>query len=84
MEDTLKQLQEYQFEALQKGISYDINLYMNGEKIPDITVHMSYSVTDPVIESRTFCATFSNDVEDKISKMRTGRIKKFIEDVNKD
>ena len=84
MEDTLKQLQEYQFEALQKGISYDINLYMNGEKIPDITVRMSYSVTDPVIESRTFCATFSNDVEDKISKMRMGCIKKFINDVNKD
>lgn len=83
MEKTLKELQEYQLEALHKGISYDINIYINGQQVPDITVRMSYSVTDPVIDTRTFCATFSNEVDNKIDQMKMGRIRKFINDVDK-
>ena len=81
MEDTLKQLQEYQLEALRKGIAY--SLYVNDEKIPDIIVKMSYSVTDPIVDCRTFQATFSNEVDDQITKMRMGSIKKFINDIEK-
>lgn len=84
MEDTLKTLQEYQIEALQKGIAYDINIFINGEKVPDISVKMFYSVTEPVYDTRTFHATFSSDVDDKISKMKLGRIKNFINDINRD
>lgn len=81
MEDTLKQLQMYQVAALNKGISYDLNLYVNDQST-DITVRMSYVYTGVTEETKTFCATFSNAVEDKCSKMRMGRINKFINDID--
>lgn len=84
MEETLRQLQEYQLAALKKGIAYDIDIFIDGEKVPDISVKMLYSVTQPVYDMRSFHTTFSNDVEDRVSKMKLGLIKKFIEDVNKD
>lgn len=81
MKDTLKQLQQYQIDALEKGISFDINAYVVSEANPDITVRMSYAATDPVYDTRTFCTTFSNDVDEKVCKMLMGRIRKFINDI---
>ena len=83
MEDTLKQLQEYQIEALRKNIDFNIRLWINGIEVPEVAVNLMYSVSDPVTETRTFTTTFSSDVEDKTVAMRMGRIRKFINDIDK-
>ena len=81
MEKTLKQLQEYQVEAFQKGISFDVNMYVLEERA-ELSVKLSYLETDGhTIDSRSFTTTFSNEVEDNTDKMKMGRIRKFINDV---
>lgn len=84
MEETLKRLQEYQLEALRKGISFNLNVYHLNENNAELSVELSYVESDVTsTDSRTYCTTFSNDVEDITDKMRMGRIKKFINDIEK-
>ena len=82
MKELLKELQYYQMEALDKGVAYDLDLMTDEVNSPDITVRMSYVRTTTWMETRTFQATFTVSTDEKISKMKLGRIRKFIEDVN--
>jgi len=84
MENTLKQLQEYQIDALRKSISFDLNTYVLNEST-EFTVKLSYAEANATLrDTRTFCTTFSNMVEDKSDAMKMGRIRKFINNVNKE
>ena len=84
MEETLKQLQEYQLEALRKGISFNLDVYHLNEDSTELSVKLSYVEADITsTDTRTYCTTFSNDVEDVTGNMRMGRIKKFINDIEK-
>ena len=79
MEKTLRELQEYQVTALRKGIAYDLEVFINDERVPDIQVRMFYSVTGDYLDNRNFKTTFSND--DKLSDIKKERIRKFIENI---
>ena len=82
MEDILRKLQAYQIEAFRRGVSCDLNLNIDGNQIPEIVISMYYSVTNEVIDNRNFRTTFSND--DKIAEMKLGRIRKFINNIEKE
>lgn len=83
MEKVLKELQEYQLEALRKGISFDLGMYTVEEQT-ELSVKMSYldsDATEIYTDTRTFCTTFSNNVDNITDRMKMGRIKKFIDNV---
>ena len=82
MEDILKELQKYQLAALQKGVAYGLDLSQPIDSTIDITVKMYYSTVSECVDNRTFSTTFSND--DKMASMKLGRIRKFINDIEKE
>lgn len=79
MEKTLRELQEYQVNALRKGIAYDLEVFINDERVPDIQVRMFYSVAGDILDNRNFKTTFSND--DKLADVKLERIRKFIDNI---
>lgn len=81
MEETLKNLSTLQIEALQKGISFDIDLYMNDKKVPSAQVKLYYSVTGGITKSYAFNTTFSDAICKSKTENRFNEIKHFISTV---
>lgn len=78
MEDILKSLSAYQIEALRKGISFDVDLYINSNKVPSIDVKMYYSITGDIAESHAWNTTFTQDMIAPTVKSKLERIDTFI------
>jgi len=76
MEETLKSLSDYQIDALRKGISFDIDLSINGENIPSATVRMNYSSTGDISKGFTFITTFTR--KDSHTQKKLKNIEHFI------
>jgi hypothetical protein len=77
MENTLKQLQELQLEALQNNITYQLSIGNSHMRI-----EMYYTnVSEEMVDNRNFSATFSND--DSLAEIKLECIKKFIDDIKK-
>lgn len=82
MKDIIKQLQEYQIDAIDKGIEYDLKTCVDANNNLSVKVSMCYTSTASSVEMRTFNTTFSNEKSDKSNKLIMGRIKKFIKDID--
>lgn len=81
MEDTLRQLSEFQIEALRKGISFDIDLYINDKQVPMATVRMTYTVTGGISKGYTFNTTFGGNTCQSKKDDRLASISYFLSTV---
>lgn len=81
MEETLKTLSELQIQALNKGISFDIDMYINDKKVPTTQVKMSYTVTGGIAKGFAFNTTFSDSLSKSKQENRIDEIKYFISTV---
>ena len=78
MKDTLKQLSELQIKALDKGISFDLPLDYNSNKIPTAEVRLHYSVTGGISKGYAFTTTFSDNLCPSKQETRMAEIAHFI------
>lgn len=78
MKDTLRQLSELQIEALDKGVSFDLALDYNGNKIPIVTVNLHYSVTGNISKGYVFSTTFSDNLCKSKQERRMAELTNFI------
>jgi len=82
MKDVIKQLQEYQLDAAQKGISYDLEINVQDSSITSVTVKMYHSDVGEVLDYRSFNTSIS--VDDKFRSFKLKRIEKFIKNVEEE
>ena len=82
MKDVIKQLQEYQLDAAQKGISYDLEINVQNSNITSVTVKMYHSDVGEVLDHRIFNTSIS--VDDKFRSFKLKRIEKFIKNVEEE
>ena len=80
MEEILKKLQQYQLDAVQNGISYDMKITMDHMTVSCVTVEMHYSTMDSeTLDNRNFHTCIST--EDKYANVKLVRIEKFISNI---
>ena len=79
MKEVIRQLQEYQLDAVQKGISYDLDINVHDMDISSVEVKMYYTVVGEVLDSRNFSTSISAD--DKFRSYKLKRVEKFIQNV---
>jgi hypothetical protein len=78
MEETLKTLSDYQIQALRKGISCDINIEFNNQKVPTAEIRMRYSITGGISKGYTFVTTFSDNLCKSKTEERLHSVEHFI------
>ena len=79
MKDVIKKLQEYQLDAVQKGISYDLDINIMEANVSSVEVKMYYTVVGEVMDNRNFRTSISAD--DKFQSFKLKRIEKFIQNI---
>lgn len=79
MKDIIKQLQEYQIEAVQKGISYILDVNVVDANVSSVEVSMYHSDIGEVLDYHNFRTSISAD--DKFTSYKLKRIEKFIKNV---
>ena len=79
MKEVIKQLQEYQLDAVQKGISYDLDINIQDASVSSAEVKMYYTVVGEVLDNRNFRTCISAD--DKFKSFKLKRIEKFINNI---
>ena len=83
MKNILKELSGYQIQALNKGLSFRIDLDYISKKAASTHVTMSYNSTGDIAQCYVFDTTFSENTSASKKEEKLANIKYFIETIVK-
>ena len=78
MEEILRKLSELQIKAMNKGISFDIDLSYNSKNVPSALAKLQYSVAGDIVKGYVFETTFSETLSETKKQSRINSIEHFI------
>lgn len=79
MKEIIRTLSEYQNDALDRGIDFDLNIYFNSQRVPTAEVKLYYSFAgDTSLETHLFTTTFTDSSNDHTHKGKLEKVRQFV------